>query len=86
MYVGSYFQVHGWDIAVCPKVEMSLPCQDRGSSFNSSYNIEPPAEVEMRCQSQRDGLFTLCCSAAATVTGIIGAPQSVCQGPNEKAG
>lgn len=34
----------------------------------------------MRCQIERDRLFTLSCPAAATVTGIIGAPQSVSQG------
>lgn len=62
---GSYFQLHGQDIALCPKVEITHLDQDHDSSFNISYNIElrlfQSAEVRMRCQSQKDMLFKLRC-------------------------
>lgn len=32
------------------------------------------AEVKISCQSQKDRVLTLCCLAAATVTGITGWP------------
>lgn len=67
LIVASYFQFHGWHIALWSKVEMSYLCQDRGSSFNSSYNIEltvPMCRVENEVsKSKGQTLYSLhsCC-------------------------
>ena len=65
--VASYFQFHGWDIALWSKVEMSYLCQDRGLSFNSSCNIEltvPVCRVENEVsKSKGQALYSVhsCC-------------------------
>lgn len=61
MYVDSPFRVHGWETV---QRLLCLSCQDRGLNFDSSFYMNlmfRSADVKMRCQSQRDGLFYTHC-------------------------